>query len=767
MKRNDKTGLSIFSRLLISFLGVVIAISGILTAVFYIFNRQAVEKTTTENIRQQFESIDYHLQFEMQEELLNDLRILAANPVLDEFMMSSAIEKEVNARALERLFLGSLKFIKGYESVTFVDAGGHEVVKVDRSGRIRHYRDISGNALFQRIREGGPGSIAFSSPARDRAGKAVFTIGINKTDADIGKFGGAVLVTYSLEAFLEYLNTIRIFDANPLWAFAPDGQVVKRPGDDTFRFDPRPYLSQEVQQEPKLRMLREGMLLYHDFTLVPGRPLLRLAICIPTNLLLKDTRSVLRFFSLVFILSLAIISLLAYVLSTYFSRPIIELARAATGLARGNLAIRVPEKASGEVRMLVESFNRMAEDLEKTTVSRNYVDDIFESMKDTLIILSPEGSITRVNVAACLLLGYDDRELLGQSFDRVLQQEPGAEVPSLVNVLKNNTISAVEKVYRARSGKAIPVLFSASVLRSADGGVQGCVCMAQDITERKIAEEKLKKYSEELQEINEELKNFTYIVSHDLRAPLINIKGFSEELICGIREIGPVLDKYLAEFPEEDRKKFNEVLKKDIPESLAFIGSSVSRMDKLINAILKLSRAGRHRQNPEPVCAADLISEVLKSLAHQVEVRNITVSVGDMPDLVADRTSLEQIFGNLLENAVKYLEPGRPGVITVSAERAGQEIVYRIRDNGRGMAKDDIPKAFDIFRRVGKQDVPGEGMGLAFVKTLVRSLGGRIWCESELGVGTLFSIALPDGLSAAGDANDMLVSPEAGKEQVT
>jgi signal transduction histidine kinase len=121
------------------------------------------------------------------------------------------------------------------------------------------------------------------------------------------------------------------------------------------------------------------------------------------------------------------------------------------------------------------------------------------------------------------------------------------------------------------------------------------------------------------------------------------------------------------------------------------------------------------------------------------------VTVRDLPDLVADRTSMEQIFGNLLDNAVKYLEPGRPGSIAVSAERGDGEIVFHIRDNGRGIAKEDISKAFEIFRRVGRQDVPGEGMGLSYVKTLIRNLGGRIWCESEPGKGTTFSFTIPAG----------------------
>jgi PAS domain S-box-containing protein len=353
-----------------------------------------------------------------------------------------------------------------------------------------------------------------------------------------------------------------------------------------------------------------------------------------------------------------------------------------------------------------------------------------------------------MNMAACFLLGYDEAELLGRPISGILLDEPGEEIPLLSRVLDYSSINAIERTYLAKSGEKVPVLFSASVMRDVGGEVRSIVCMAQDMTERKLDEEKIKAYSLELQEINEELKNFAYIVSHDLRAPLVNIKGFSDELSRSIGELGPLLDKLLRESPEKEQQKYREVLKKDIPDALMFIGSSVSRMDSLINSVLKLSRAGRRKLTPEPVRVKELVQTVVNSLAHQIGSRSVAMTIRDLPDVVTDRSALEQIFGNLLDNAVKYLETGRAGEIEVSAERNDDEIVFHVRDNGRGMAKEDIPRAFEIFRRVGKQDVPGEGMGLAYVKTLVRNLGGRIWCDSEPGGGTTFSFSLP--VSAGG-----------------
>jgi PAS domain S-box-containing protein len=426
--------------------------------------------------------------------------------------------------------------------------------------------------------------------------------------------------------------------------------------------------------------------------------------------------------------------------------PLAELSAASAQLARGDLSTKVIASTTGEVKMLIDSFNRMSEDLEKTTVSMDYVNDIIGSMRDALIVLSPDGTITRGNMAACFLLEYGFEELVGLPIDRVVLDGPAAESSTLAQVLNAGSVSALEKTYLARSGKKVPVLFSASIMRGSDGEVHGIVCVAQDIAERKRNEEKLKAFSEDLQEINEELKSFAYIVSHDLRAPLVNIRGFSEELNRALQEIGPCFEKHLPHLDQADREKVGPLLHKDIPEAISFIGSSVSRMDNLISAILKLSRAGRRTLSLEPVSVQELVGTIVSSLAHQIGSRNISVNAQDLPEVIADKMALEQILGNLLDNAVKYLEPARPGELEVSVERNLGEAIFHVRDNGRGMAKGDIPKAFEIFRRVGRQDVPGEGMGLAYVKALVRLHGGRIWCASEPGKGTTFSFTLPQQL---------------------
>jgi len=256
-------------------------------------------------------------------------------------------------------------------------------------------------------------------------------------------------------------------------------------------------------------------------------------------------------------------------------------------------------------------------------------------------------------------------------------------------------------------------------------------------------EVRVKERTAELQALNEELKTFTYMISHDLRAPLVNIKGFAGELGFALETVHTIVKTILPHLDNEQRQELATAFEKDIPEALGFINSSVNRMNDFINAILKLSRLGRRELSLEPLDTQVLVRTTLETLAHQIEQRQVKVTVKPLPHVVADRTSMEQIFSNILINAVSYLDPDRPGEVEITGEWQDKETVFHIRDNGRGIASEDLPKVFELFRRVGNQDVPGEGMGLAYVRALLRRCGGRIWCDSQPGVGSTFSFTIP------------------------
>ncbi|PZO77769.1 MAG: hypothetical protein DI629_13830, partial [Mesorhizobium amorphae] len=259
--------------------------------------------------------------------------------------------------------------------------------------------------------------------------------------------------------------------------------------------------------------------------------------------------------------------------------------------------------------------------------------------------------------------------------------------------------------------------------------------------------EERRRVQDALKESNDEIQRYAYIVSHDLRAPLVNVMGFTSEL----EAIKPEIFEAGALGPSDPARLRTEA---DFDEAIGFIKAAINKMDRLINAILKMSREGRRNLRPEPLAMRDLMQSLVDAQRHQIDAKDATVTIApDLPALVADRLAVEQIFGNLLDNAVKYLSPERRGTIEVFGERVGADrLRFSVSDNGRGIAPEDHGRVFELFRRSGMQDVAGEGIGLAHVKALVRGMGGTIGVRSEFGRGTTFWVELPATPERAGEA---------------
>ncbi len=413
----------------------------------------------------------------------------------------------------------------------------------------------------------------------------------------------------------------------------------------------------------------------------------------------------------------------------------------------------VPVTIDGE-EVLLEAFiditeRKIAEEALHESEKRYRA--LFESAGDAIFILEAEGGdvgkIVAVNKTAAEMHGYTIDELMHKNI-RVFDTPESAhnDATLMRRILGGEWVKGFEKTHRRKNGTVFPVEINAGLLEF--GNHRYILGFDRDITERKSAEKKLERYSAELKQSNEDVLSFAYIVSHDLRAPLVSIKGFTGELLLALKKIEAVIDACMSQLSDQERSRIEAVIRGDVPEAMKFIGSSVSRMDGLINNILMLSRAGHRELKPELIDMKELTNSILSSLAHQIERSKTSIIVGELPVITADKIAMEQILGNLIDNALKYLEQGREGKVTITAEQGAHETTFHIRDNGRGIAKDDLSRIFEIFRRVGKQDVAGEGMGLAFVKALVKRHDGRIWCESEPGVGTAFSFTIPIALTS-------------------
>ncbi len=356
--------------------------------------------------------------------------------------------------------------------------------------------------------------------------------------------------------------------------------------------------------------------------------------------------------------------------------------------------------------------------------------------------------------AIVLVIGWYTRRLLVGAFDRLIAiaaavgQGRSAEAVATPIAELNRVGFALREagLRRSKAEEALRQLTNSLEIKVAERTANLVHAQTQLRDTNQNLEAIVEARVGDLRLANEEIQRFAYIVSHDLRAPLVNVMGFTSEL-DGLRsDLTAFLAGVEKEVPRLVTRDIRAAIEIDLPEALGFIRSSTSRMERLIAAILKLSREGRRKLTPEPIDVASLVEVQGKSLSHQLSTRQAELRVeGSLPPLVSDRLAVEQIFGNLLENAVKYLRVDRPGRIVVSGRREGPILRFEIADNGRGINAKDLERIFELFRRSGEQDTPGEGIGLAYVRNLARRLGGEVTVSSELGKGSTFIVTLPNG----------------------
>jgi signal transduction histidine kinase len=270
--------------------------------------------------------------------------------------------------------------------------------------------------------------------------------------------------------------------------------------------------------------------------------------------------------------------------------------------------------------------------------------------------------------------------------------------------------------------------------------------------ERRVAERttELSEANRHLALWNQENETFVYSVSHDLRSPLVNLQGFSKELETVSREVHALLAD--DRLPTDVRQRGQALIDGDMAESICFIQTAVLRLSAIIDALLRLSRAGRVQYRMQAVDLNATVHRVVGALHGTIHERGARVTTSDLPAAWGDATAVEQVFANLVGNALNYLDPKRPGEIEIGVTRQqapetlcdGRECqVYHVRDNGLGIPDTHRFKLFRAFHRFHPDAAPGEGMGLAIVHRIVERHGGKLWLNSTPGAGTTFFVALP------------------------
>ena len=355
---------------------------------------------------------------------------------------------------------------------------------------------------------------------------------------------------------------------------------------------------------------------------------------------------------------------------------------------------------------------------------------LLDQSYDAILVWELDGSIRYWNRGATVLYGYKKEEAVGRVSHELLQTTCSGSLEGAISTLRENGVWEGEFLHTAKDGRRFSVETRMTLVT--ENGNHLVLEANRDITERKRAEESVRRLNadlehrvaqrtRELEAANKELEAFSYSVSHDLRAPLRAVDGFS---LAVIEDYGPQL-------PDDGRRYLDT------------IRSSAQKMGTLIDDLLTFSRLSRAPLKKQRVNVAQQVRDVLDDLQAQQTGREMEITLGELPTCAGDPALLKQVWINLLSNALKYTLKRPRAVVEVGSRLENDELIYFVRDNGTGFDMRYADKLFGVFQRLHRaEDYEGTGVGLAIVQRIIHRHGGRIWADAALDRGATFSFTL-------------------------
>ncbi|MCP3891227.1 MAG: PAS domain S-box protein [Desulfobulbaceae bacterium] len=409
-----------------------------------------------------------------------------------------------------------------------------------------------------------------------------------------------------------------------------------------------------------------------------------------------------------------------------------------------------------------EELEQRVKELEKAVIERKLLEETHQTSekeyRSTLnnlligvVVHAYDTSILFSNPEATNILGLTNEQMSGKkavdpSWNFVhedskiltLEEYPVSIVFSTKKPLYDYVIGIIrpDKDYRTW------VIVNAIPVFSNDNEIEKVIVNFVDITALKQSEKKLSRLNVDLNAKNEELEQVVYVASHDLRSPLVNIDGYSRELEYSLKDLRNTLS---ANSLDNVLNELAPILDNDIPEAIRFIRTSTAKMDTLLAGLLRLSRSGRAALKKESLDMNQIISKVITSTEFRIKETDVEIIVDDLPPCQGDTIQMDQVFSNLLGNALKCLEADRHGRILISGQIVDKQSVYCVEDNGIGIDVNHLDKIFEIFHQLDPAHNKGEGLGLTIVKRILTRLDGAIRVESTIGLGSRFYVSMPSG----------------------
>lgn len=363
---------------------------------------------------------------------------------------------------------------------------------------------------------------------------------------------------------------------------------------------------------------------------------------------------------------------------------------------------------------------------------------LYENSLDAIILTRPEGIILAANPAAQRMFDMSEEEMIKAGRKGLFIMDKRAEIA--IKEITENGKAKAELAYKRKDGSTFPGETTSSLFTDADGTVKTSLII-RDLTEHKKLEEELRKSRDnlelkvqertaeldvlidELKRSNEELQQFAYVSSHDLQEPLRTIASFTQLM----------------------ERRYKGKLDSDADEFMNYIVEAAVRMKQQINDLLEFSRVTTAGKEFKVVDATSLLNKTFKILHALIMESNTEITVDELPNVMGDAGQLERVFQNLISNAIKFRKPEEPLKIHISAHKSeDKEYVFSVKDTGIGIEEPYFDRIFTIFQRLHTRDeYQGTGIGLSIVKRIIERHGGRVWVESEFGVGSTFYFTIP------------------------